>query len=88
MRPGSYPTTGGVHKTRDIIWLKRMYFPKVSLDPPADGDDIKVTITIKHSSIEAREGEQIYDSDTTEVETMNIIPFTMIKVMNLKKMKL
>jgi hypothetical protein len=66
------PATGGVHKTRDIIWLKRMYFPKVSLDPPADGDDIQVTITVQHSSIEAGEGEPINDSDTTEVETTNI----------------
>jgi hypothetical protein len=66
------PVTGGVHKTRDIIWLKRMCFPKVSLDPPADGDDIQVTITVQHSSIKAGEGELIDDSDTTEVETTNI----------------
>ena len=66
------PATGGVHKTRDIIWLKRMYFPKVSLDPPADGDDIRVTITVQHSSIKAGEGEPINDSGTTEVETTNI----------------
>ncbi len=66
------PATGGVHKTRNIIWLKRMYFPKVSLDPPADGDDIQVTITVQHSSIEVGEGEPIDDSDTTEIETPNI----------------
>jgi hypothetical protein len=66
------PATGGVHKTRDIIWLKRMYFPKIFLDPPADGDDIQVTITVQHSSIKAGEGEPIEDSDTTEVETANI----------------
>ena len=66
------PATGGVHKTHDIIWLKRMYFPKVSLDPPADGNDIQVTITVQHSSIEVGEGEPIDDSDTTEIETPNI----------------
>jgi hypothetical protein len=66
------PATGGVHKTRNIIWLKRMYFPKVSLDPPADGNDIQVTITVQHSSIKAGEGEPIDDSDTTIVGTMNI----------------
>jgi hypothetical protein len=66
------PATGGVHKTRNIIWLKRMYFPKVSLDPPADGDDIQVTINVQHSSIEVGEGEPINDSDTTEIETTNI----------------
>jgi hypothetical protein len=66
------PATGGVHKTSDIIWLKRVYFPKVSLDLPSDGDDIQVTITVQHSSIEAGEGEPDDDSDTTEVETVNI----------------
>jgi hypothetical protein len=66
------PATGGVHKTRNIIWLKKMYFPKVSLDPPADCGDIQVTITVQHSSIEGGEGEPINDSHTTEVETMNI----------------
>ena len=49
-----------------------MYFPKVSLDPPADGDDIRVTITVQPSSIKAGEGEPIDDSGTTEVETTNI----------------
>jgi hypothetical protein len=68
------PATGGLHKTRTIIWLKGMYVPKVSLDPPADGDDIQVTITVQHSSIKAGEGESIDDSNTT--------------VMNLRKMKL
>jgi predicted HicB family RNase H-like nuclease len=49
-----------------------MYFPKVSLDPPADGDDIQVTITVQHSSIEVGEGEPINDSDTTEIQAPNI----------------
>ncbi len=46
-----------------------MYFPKVSLDPPADGDDIRVTITVQPSSIKAGEGEPTHASGTTEVET-------------------
>jgi hypothetical protein len=51
---------------------QNMYSPKVSLNPPTDGDDIQVSITVQHSSIEAEEGILIDDSDTTEVETTNI----------------
>jgi hypothetical protein len=66
------PTTGGVHNTRDIIWLKRMYFPKVTINPPAGGDNIQVSINVQHSSIEAGEGTPIVVSNTTEVETTNV----------------
>jgi hypothetical protein len=51
-----------------------MYFPKISLNPPEDGDDIQVSITVQHSSIKAREGTPIVDSDTIEVDTNNVEP--------------
>jgi hypothetical protein len=54
------PATDGIHKTCDIIWLKRMYVPKISLNPPEDGDDIQMSITVQHSSI--GEGIPIVDS--------------------------
>jgi hypothetical protein len=63
------PTTRGIHKTRDIIWLKRMYFPKVLLNPPEDGDDIQVSITVQRSSIEA--GERIPNIDSDEDEEVD-----------------
>jgi hypothetical protein len=66
------PATGGIHKTRNIIWLKIMYFPEISLNPPEDGDDIQLSITVQHSSIEAREGTPIVDSNTVEVHTANV----------------
>jgi hypothetical protein len=40
--------------------------------PPVDGNDIQVTGTFQHSSIEVGEGEPIDDSDTTKVETTNV----------------
>jgi hypothetical protein len=66
------PATGSIHATRNIIWLKRMYFPKVTLNPPADCNDIQVTITVQHSSIKAGEGIPIVDSDTIEVDTTDV----------------
>jgi hypothetical protein len=59
------PATVGIHTTRNIIWLMRMYFPKISVTPPAEGDAIQVTITVQHSSIEAGEGIPIVDSEAT-----------------------
>jgi hypothetical protein len=47
-----------------------MYFLKVNLNPPIDGDDIQVTITVQYLNIKAGEGIPIIDSDTTEVETV------------------
>jgi hypothetical protein len=63
--------TGGIPTTHNIIWLKRMNFPKITVTPPADGNDIQVTITVQHSSIEAGEGVPLVDSEATEVR-----PFT------------
>jgi hypothetical protein len=57
------PATGGIHKTCHIIWLKRMYFPKISLYPPEDGDNIQVSITVQNSSIEAGEGIPSVDEE-------------------------
>jgi hypothetical protein len=66
------PATGGIHKTCHIIWLKRMYFPKISLYPPEDGDNIQVSITVQNSSIEAGEGIPSVDSDIIEVDNTNV----------------
>jgi hypothetical protein len=64
--------TGGIHTTRHIIWLKRMYFPKVTINPPADGNGIQVTITVQqHSSIRAGEEISIVDSNTIEVDEVD-----------------
>jgi hypothetical protein len=63
--------TDNIHTTRDIICLKRMHSPKISVTPPADGDDIQVTITVQRSSIEAGEGIPLVDSEATEVETIH-----------------
>jgi hypothetical protein len=50
-----------------------MYFPKVLLNPPEDGDNIQVSITVQRSSIKAGEGIPNIDSDEDEeVDTSHV----------------
>lgn len=66
------PATGRIHTTRYIIWLKSMYFPRISVTPPVDGNDIQVAIiTFQYSCIKAEEGIPIVDFETTEVDTVH-----------------
>jgi hypothetical protein len=52
------PSTGGIHTTWDIIWLKRMHFPKVTIGPSTEGDNIQV----QHSNLKVWEGISTNDS--------------------------
>jgi hypothetical protein len=63
------PSTGGIHQTRDIIWLRRMYFPPIEAVPELapSGGDIIVDTNLERSTLEVGEGEP---SDDYEVETV------------------
>ena len=51
------PNTGRVHKTRDVIWMKRMYFPKTSPIPEIapSGGDVRIDYHTP-TNLEAGEG--------------------------------
>ena len=48
------PKTNGVVTTRDVIWLKRLYFEK-----PSSSQDLQVTSTVEHFEENAKENEEI-----------------------------
>lgn len=73
------PATGGVHTTRDIIWLKRMYFEKLIRLPPPEidtqGGDLAVKIPqaviLGAGEDNVQLGYETTDNETTEAEEGN-----------------
>lgn len=64
------PTTGGIHTTQDIIWLKQMYFPKVTVGHSTEGDDIQATINVP--TFKPQSGRGCTNNSKIDVEMMTI----------------
>jgi hypothetical protein len=63
------PSTGGIQQTRDVIWLRQMYFPTIEAVPELapSGGDIIIDTNLERSTLKVGEGEP---SNDYEVETV------------------
>jgi hypothetical protein len=68
------PTTGDMYTTRDVIWLKRIYFPKQTVRTSSKLDPTRRSILIdihtQHSNLKVGEGTRPIDYKV-KVETIN-----------------
>jgi Reverse transcriptase (RNA-dependent DNA polymerase)/Zinc knuckle len=71
------PKTNGVHVTRDIVWLKRMFYPAparcelTSIVDPMTNIEVEEGVEVEEGANEANEADDDSEDDTVTIQTAN-----------------
>jgi hypothetical protein len=71
------PKTNGIHVTRDIVWLKRMFYPApvrcelTSIINPMTDIEVEEGVEVEEGANEADNDSEDSDDDTATVQTAN-----------------